>query len=141
MCDVPSIAVFCSESIEYFPGTASKFFLKLFVTIPVAPIIIVIIGIIVLLLLLLLLLLLFLVYSKLSLRMPYITENEDRQREIHGELFYFNIGEPIKQISLCSSGCKCNQCFHNAATQTIIYYSFTKYFKIYLPSFHFRGSL
>ena len=39
MCDVPSIAVFCSESIECFPGTASKFFLKLPVTIPVAPII------------------------------------------------------------------------------------------------------
>jgi hypothetical protein len=39
MCDVPTIAVFCSESIECFPGTASKFFLKLFVTIPVAPII------------------------------------------------------------------------------------------------------
>ena len=39
MCDVPSLAVFCSESIECFPGTASKFFLKLLVTIPVAPII------------------------------------------------------------------------------------------------------
>jgi len=39
MCDVPSIAVFCSESIEYLPGTVSKFFLKLLVTIPVAPII------------------------------------------------------------------------------------------------------
>ena len=39
VCDVPSIAVFCSESIEFFPGTASKFFLKLLVTIPVAPII------------------------------------------------------------------------------------------------------
>ena len=39
MCDVPSIAVFFSESIECFPGTASKCFLKLFVTIPVAPII------------------------------------------------------------------------------------------------------
>jgi hypothetical protein len=25
MCDVPSTAVFCSESIECFPGTASKF--------------------------------------------------------------------------------------------------------------------
>jgi len=25
MCDVPSIAVFCSESIECFPGTVSKF--------------------------------------------------------------------------------------------------------------------
>ena len=37
MCDVPSIAVFCSESIECFLGTASKFFLKLLVTIPVAP--------------------------------------------------------------------------------------------------------
>ena len=24
MCDVPSVAVFCSESIECFPGTASK---------------------------------------------------------------------------------------------------------------------
>ena len=39
VCDVPSIAVFCSESIECFPGAASKFFLKLLVTIPVAPII------------------------------------------------------------------------------------------------------
>jgi hypothetical protein len=37
MCDIPSIAVFCSDSIECFPGTASKFFLKLIVTIPVAP--------------------------------------------------------------------------------------------------------
>ena len=27
MCYVPSIAVFCSESIECFPGTASKYFL------------------------------------------------------------------------------------------------------------------
>jgi len=40
MCDVPSIAVFCNESKECFPGTASKFFLKLLVTIPVASIII-----------------------------------------------------------------------------------------------------
>ena len=39
MCDVPSIDVFCSESIECFPGTVSEFFLKLLVTIPVAPII------------------------------------------------------------------------------------------------------
>jgi uncharacterized membrane protein YgcG len=39
MCDVPSIAVFCSESIKCFPGTASTLFLKLLVTIPVAPII------------------------------------------------------------------------------------------------------
>ena len=39
MCDVPSIAVFFSESIECFPGTAYKFFLKLLVNIPVAPII------------------------------------------------------------------------------------------------------
>jgi len=36
MCDVPSIAVFCSESIEWFPGIVSKFFFKLLVTIPVA---------------------------------------------------------------------------------------------------------
>ena len=39
MCDVPNIAVFCSESIECFPGTAFKLFLKLLVTIPVGPII------------------------------------------------------------------------------------------------------
>ena len=38
VCDVPNIAVFCGESIEYFPGTASRFSLKLLVTIPVAPI-------------------------------------------------------------------------------------------------------
>ena len=39
MCDVPSIAVYCSESIVCFPGTVSTFFLKLLVTIPVAPVI------------------------------------------------------------------------------------------------------
>jgi hypothetical protein len=39
MCDVPSTAVFCSESNECFPGTASKCFLNLLVTIPVAQII------------------------------------------------------------------------------------------------------
>ena len=39
MCDFPSVAAFCSESIECLPGTVSKFFLKLLVTIPVAPII------------------------------------------------------------------------------------------------------
>ena len=39
MCDVPSIAVICSESIEWFPGIVSKFFFKLLVTIPVASII------------------------------------------------------------------------------------------------------
>jgi len=37
VCDVPSIAVFCSESIERFPGAASKVFLKLLVSIQVAP--------------------------------------------------------------------------------------------------------
>jgi len=39
MCDVPSSAVFCSESIAFFPGTASTFFFQPFVTMPVAPII------------------------------------------------------------------------------------------------------
>jgi hypothetical protein len=39
MCDVPSKVVFCSESIECFPGIASRFVLMLFVTVPVAPII------------------------------------------------------------------------------------------------------
>jgi hypothetical protein len=39
MCDVPSTAVFCSESIECFPGIPTKFFLKPFVAMPVAPII------------------------------------------------------------------------------------------------------
>jgi hypothetical protein len=39
MCDVSSTAVFCSESIECFPGMTSKFFLQTFVTIAVAPII------------------------------------------------------------------------------------------------------
>jgi len=39
MCDVPSLDVFCTESIESFPGMASKFFLKPIVTIAVAPII------------------------------------------------------------------------------------------------------
>ena len=39
MCDVTSTAVFCTECIECFPGMASKFSLKPFVTISVAPII------------------------------------------------------------------------------------------------------
>ena len=38
MCDFPSIAAFCSESKECFPGTAFKFSLKLLVTLPVASI-------------------------------------------------------------------------------------------------------
>ena len=37
MCDDPSIVVFCSESIECFPGMVSKFFLKHFVAIRMAP--------------------------------------------------------------------------------------------------------
>ena len=41
MCDVPSIAVFCSESIECFPGTVSKFFLKLLIIIIIIIIIII----------------------------------------------------------------------------------------------------
>jgi hypothetical protein len=39
MCDVPSIAVVCSESVECFPGMTFKPFFRPFVTIPVAPII------------------------------------------------------------------------------------------------------
>ena len=41
MCDVPSIAVFCSESIECFPGTASKFFLIIIIIIVVVFIVVV----------------------------------------------------------------------------------------------------
>ena len=47
MCDVPSIAVFCSESIECFPGSASKFLLKLLITTIVIIIIIIIIVVVV----------------------------------------------------------------------------------------------
>ena len=39
MCDVPSTAVFCKEFIGCVPGIACRFFFKLRVTIPVAPII------------------------------------------------------------------------------------------------------
>ena len=39
MRDVPSMAVFCIESVECFLGVASKFFIKLFVTIPMAAVI------------------------------------------------------------------------------------------------------
>ena len=39
MCDVPRIAVFFLVNLECFPGTVSKFFFRLLVTIPVAPII------------------------------------------------------------------------------------------------------
>ena len=39
MCNVPSTAVFCAESVQWFPGTASKCFCKTFVTVPVAPVI------------------------------------------------------------------------------------------------------
>ena len=35
-CDVPRIAVFCSESTECFPSMVSTFFFKRFVTLPVA---------------------------------------------------------------------------------------------------------
>ena len=56
MCDVPSIAVFCSESVECFPGPASKIFLKLLVTIPVAPIIIGIIIIVIIIIIIIIIL-------------------------------------------------------------------------------------
>jgi hypothetical protein len=39
MCDVPSMAVFCTESIECCPGIVSRYFCKLLLTIPVAPMI------------------------------------------------------------------------------------------------------
>jgi len=38
MCDVHRTAVFCSESIECFPGMAFNTFLRPFVAIPVAPV-------------------------------------------------------------------------------------------------------
>jgi hypothetical protein len=38
MCDVPSTAVVCSDSVECFRRMASRFSLKHFVTIPVAPV-------------------------------------------------------------------------------------------------------
>ena len=37
LCDVLSIAVLCIESVECFPGMASKFYIKPVSTIPVAP--------------------------------------------------------------------------------------------------------
>jgi hypothetical protein len=37
MCDVPSTAMFCSESIERFPVMASKYFFEPFVTLSKAP--------------------------------------------------------------------------------------------------------
>jgi hypothetical protein len=39
MCDVPKIAVLCSESTECLFGMVYKFLFKHFVTVPVAPII------------------------------------------------------------------------------------------------------
>jgi hypothetical protein len=39
MCDVPSMAVFCRESIECCPGIVSRYFCQLLLTIPVAPMI------------------------------------------------------------------------------------------------------
>ena len=39
MCDVPSTAVFCSESIECFHGMAFRTFLEPFVAIPVVQVI------------------------------------------------------------------------------------------------------
>jgi len=39
ICDVPRTAVFCSVSIEYSPGMASKFFLHPPIIIPMAPLI------------------------------------------------------------------------------------------------------
>jgi hypothetical protein len=39
MCDVRSMAVFCKESIECCPGIVSRYFCKLLLTIPVAPMI------------------------------------------------------------------------------------------------------
>jgi hypothetical protein len=52
MRDVPSIAVFCSETIECFPGTASRFFLKLLVTITVALLLLLVVVVVAVLVLL-----------------------------------------------------------------------------------------
>jgi hypothetical protein len=39
MYDVPSMAVFCRESVECCPGIVYRYFCKLLITIPVAPMI------------------------------------------------------------------------------------------------------
>ena len=39
MCNVPSWDMFCVESVEYFPGMASKIYFKPYVTVLVAPVI------------------------------------------------------------------------------------------------------
>jgi hypothetical protein len=39
VCEVPSIGASYCESVECFPGLVSKFFFKLFVTVPVAPVV------------------------------------------------------------------------------------------------------
>ena len=46
MCDVPSIAVFCSESIECFPGTVSKFFLKLLLLLLIFVVVVVVVVVV-----------------------------------------------------------------------------------------------
>jgi hypothetical protein len=43
MCDGPSMAVFCKESIECCPGIVSRYFCKLLLTIPVTPMMMIII--------------------------------------------------------------------------------------------------
>jgi hypothetical protein len=103
MCDVPSIAVFCSESIECFPGVASKFFLKLLVTIPVAP---VITGI------LLLLLLLFSLFNSL------VHHQESRCNILTGQSRIFHVLKTIKVRSVWNvsqghrDGRPCSQNIH-----------------------------
>jgi len=39
MCDVPSIAVFCKETLECLPGMVSRYFFITFVIIRVAPVV------------------------------------------------------------------------------------------------------
>jgi hypothetical protein len=47
VCDVPSIAVFCSESIECFPGTASIIIIVIIIIIIIIIVVVVIIIIVV----------------------------------------------------------------------------------------------
>ena len=47
MCDVPSVAVFCTESIECFPGTVSSFLIIIITIIIVVVVVVVVVTVII----------------------------------------------------------------------------------------------
>ena len=131
MCDVPSIAVFCNESIKCFPDTASKFLLKLLVTIPVAPIIV---GIIVHfrfhIRCISIHILLYFNFFSASFCTTFLSAGITTSISVHVSSFLFLI--IISGLFVVTSLSLCTSWFHNTVTSPSSYYYIILYYYIYI---------